>query len=72
MKTEAILQPKLISCPSATYYSVMWLDYDQVSRILKENHNQGDSQHHELDHTLTELGSRPRGQAYFQKGNLTS
>lgn len=58
MKTKAIFQPKLISCPSSTYYSVMWLDDNQVSKILKGNHSQGDSQHHELDHTLIELESR--------------
>lgn len=58
MKTKAFHQPKLISCPSSTYYSAMWFNYDQVSRILKENQNQGDSQHHEFDHTLTELESR--------------
>lgn len=58
MKTKAILQPKLISHPSSTYCSVMSFDYDQVTRILKENQNQGDSQHHEFDHTLTELESR--------------
>lgn len=58
MKTKDTLQPKLIHCPRSTYYSVMWLDYDQVSRILNKNLNQGDSKYCELDHTLIELESR--------------